>query len=95
MRTLLSLVLGIICSSALLASQTADELVAKNLQAKGGLDKIKAIKTLRMIGRMQQGSFTAQVGEEAKAPNLLRETGDTLVGDSKKGRVLTFRIRKS
>jgi tRNA 2-thiouridine synthesizing protein A len=28
-------------------------------------------------------------------PNLLRETGDTLVGDSKKGRVLTFRIRKA
>ena len=28
-------------------------------------------------------------------PNLLRETGDTLVNDSKKGRVLTFRIRKA
>ena len=28
-------------------------------------------------------------------PNLLRETGDKLVGDSKKGRVLTFRIRKA
>lgn len=28
-------------------------------------------------------------------PNLLRETGDTLVSDGKKGRVLTFRIRKA
>ncbi|MGH9806695.1 MAG: sulfurtransferase TusA family protein [Terriglobia bacterium] len=28
-------------------------------------------------------------------PNLLRETGDSLEGSSKKGRVLTFRIRKA
>lgn len=48
--------------------------MAKNLQAKGGLEKIRAIKTLRVTGRLQQGSFTAQVGEEAKAPNLLRQT---------------------
>jgi tRNA 2-thiouridine synthesizing protein A len=28
-------------------------------------------------------------------PNLIRETGDQIVGSSRKGRVLTFRIRKS
>jgi tRNA 2-thiouridine synthesizing protein A len=27
-------------------------------------------------------------------PNLMRETGDSLEGSAKKGRVLTFRIRK-
>jgi tRNA 2-thiouridine synthesizing protein A len=28
-------------------------------------------------------------------PNLIRETGDAIVASTKKGRVLTFRIRKS
>ena len=61
--------------SAVAFAQTADELVAKNLAAKGGLDKIKAIKTLRQSGRFDDGSgFTADVGQEAKAPNQIRET---------------------
>jgi len=55
-------------------AQTAEELVAKNIQAKGGLEKIKAIQTLRMKGRLQQGGFTAQVGQEAKRPGMLRST---------------------
>src|SRR3954468_11328111 len=54
--------------------QTADELVAKNIEARGGLAKIKAIKSLRMTGRLQQGDFTAVVGQEARAPDLLRLT---------------------
>lgn len=54
--------------------QTAEELVAKNLQAKGGLDKIKAIKTVRMTGRVEVGGFKAAVGQESKRPDMLRET---------------------
>lgn len=74
MRKILSLALGIVCGSALLSAQTADELVSKNLEARGGLEKIKAIKSLRMTGRFQQGSFTAQVAEDAKAPDDIRES---------------------
>ncbi|HEY5161864.1 MAG TPA: hypothetical protein VII81_02540 [Terriglobales bacterium] len=69
-----SLVLGLLCCAAAASAQTADELVAKNLQAKGGVDKIKSIKSLRMIGRMDQGGFKLDVGQEAKLPGLLRET---------------------
>ena len=69
-----SLVLGLLCCAVVASAQTADELVAKNLQAKGGLEKIKAIKSLRMTGRMDQGGFKLEVGQEAKAPDLLRET---------------------
>ncbi len=61
----------VLCAGGLRA-QTAEELVARNLQAKGGIDKIKAIKTLRMTGRLQQGGFNAQVAQDAKAPDLLR-----------------------
>jgi len=64
---------GILCFSVLGFAQTAEELVAKNLAAKGGEEKIKALKTLRLKGRYQEGDgFTAQVFQEAKAPNQAR-----------------------
>ncbi len=69
-----SLVLGLLCCAAAATAQTAEELVAKNLQAKGGVDKIKASKSLRMTGRMDQGGFKLDVGEEAKVPDMLRQT---------------------
>ena len=57
------------------SSQTAEELVQKNIAAKGGMEKIKAIKTLRLIGKLDAGGgFTAAVGQENKRPNLVRET---------------------
>ena len=69
MRTFL---LGIICVSVV-SAQTAEELIRRNLEAKGGVEKIKAIKSLRMSGKLQQGSFTAEIGQDAMAPNLLRQ----------------------
>ena len=60
--------------ATVLSAQTAEELVNRNLHAKGGLDKIKALRTLRESGKLQNGGFTAQVGEDAMAPNLLRQS---------------------
>ena len=60
--------------AAALSAQTAEELVNRNLQAKGGIDKIKALRTLRESGKLQNGGFTAQVGQDSMAPNLLRQT---------------------
>src|SRR5215469_11991897 len=60
--------------STLVPGQTADEIVSKNLEAKGGTEKIKALKSLKMTGRFQQGDFKADVGQESRAPNLIRET---------------------
>jgi hypothetical protein len=60
--------------STLLSGQTAEELVAKNILAHGGVEKIKSIKTLRMTGRLQSGSFQAQVGQDNMAPDLTRQT---------------------
>jgi hypothetical protein len=73
MFTKLSIVLAIACP-IWLSAQTAEELVAKNLAARGGMEKFKAIKTLRMTGRLQLGGFSAQVVTVAKAPNLLRQS---------------------
>lgn len=61
--------------SLLALSQTADELVNKNLEAKGGIDKIKAIKTLRMTGRIVlPGGLVGSAGQENMRPNEVRET---------------------
>ena len=73
MRTAFPVLISI-CCPVFLAGQTAEELVAKNLEARGGIEKIKAIKTLRMTGKMQQGGFTARVTSTSMAPNLLRQT---------------------
>jgi hypothetical protein len=71
MRHLCTIVMVLSCAAAA-SAQTAEELVAKNIEAKGGLARIKAIKSLRMTGRLQQGDFSALVGQEAKAPDKLR-----------------------
>jgi hypothetical protein len=59
--------------AALLSAQTADELVNKNLTAHGGIEKLKALHSLRMTGKMQQGSFTAQLALDSMAPDLVRQ----------------------
>src|ERR1700704_2381232 len=55
-------------------AQTAEELVGKNLQAKGGVDKIKAIKSVRMTGNFDAGGFKATVGELNKRPDMVKES---------------------
>jgi len=37
------------------AAQTVDELIAKNIQARGGIEKLKAVKTARATGKMVMG----------------------------------------
>ena len=40
--------------------QEAEELIQKNTEAKGGMEKIKAIKTVRLTGKLDAGGgFTA------------------------------------
>jgi hypothetical protein len=63
------------CLSVFAHGQTADELVQKNIQAKGGIDKIKAIKSIRLTGKLDGGGgFSAATLQENQRPNLLRET---------------------
>jgi hypothetical protein len=68
------LVTCIFCFSALTSAQTAEELVAKNIQAKGGMEKIKAISSLRSTSDFDAQGFKASMGQESKRPNMLRTT---------------------
>jgi len=41
----------------LVSAQTVDEIIAKNIQARGGLEKIKSLQSLRVSGKLSFGSF--------------------------------------
>jgi hypothetical protein len=74
MRRAFAMLICFCCLAAFSFAQTADELIAKNIEARGGMEKIKAIKTLRMTGRFDGDGITATVGQENVRPNLVRET---------------------
>jgi hypothetical protein len=75
MRHAVIVLAAVCCLGAFAFAQTADELVNKNIEAKGGIDKIKALKSIRMTSKLTAGGgFTATVGQENERPNLVRET---------------------
>ena len=64
-----------------LHAQTVDEVIATNLKAKGGLEKIKATKSVRMAGSvvardMSGRELTGTMTMVAKRPNLMRRDVD-------------------
>jgi Outer membrane lipoprotein-sorting protein len=54
-------------------AQTVDEVIAKNIQAHGGLEKLKSINSARTTAKFTQGSFRAEVMQENKRPGKVRE----------------------
>ena len=75
MRHTVMVLIAVSCLSLLACAQTAEELVSKNLQAKGGIDKIKSVKTWRMTGRVKNArGRVAVVGQTNMRPDLVRQT---------------------
>ena len=75
MRCLFLLLISFGCIGALSPAQTADELIAKNIEARGGIEKIKAIKTIRATGKIKGfGGRVLLMGEENARPDLVRVT---------------------
>jgi tRNA 2-thiouridine synthesizing protein A len=60
---------------------------------------LPALKTRKLLSKMAAGErLTIECTDPLTTidiPNLVRETGDTIEARDKKGRVLTFTIRKS
>lgn len=55
------------------AAQTLDEVLAKNFEARGGKDKLKAVQTVRATGRMGMGQgMEAPFVMEFRRPNKFR-----------------------
>ena len=74
MRNSLWALVAVACLAGPAAAQTADDIIAKYVQAVGGLDKIHAVQTLRRTGKyIGGGGFEAAVTQENKRTNQVRE----------------------
>jgi len=62
-----------VVTAGVTGAQTVDEIIAKNIQARGGLEKLKAVKSLRTTVKFSDGSFRAQFRQENKRPEKVRE----------------------
>ncbi len=60
---------------------------------------LPALKTRKLLARLKPGDVLVIECTDPLTsidiPHLIRETGDAIVTSGRKGRVLTFRIRKS
>ncbi len=58
--------------AAAASAQTVDELVAKNIEARGGLAKIRAVSSVRMTGKVSMGQMELPIVVEMKRPASFR-----------------------
>lgn len=68
------LLIGIICfiTAGVLHAITLDELIQKNIEAKGGMEKLRAIQSLRTTGTILFGTTELQYTELKKRPMMDR-----------------------
>jgi outer membrane lipoprotein-sorting protein len=71
-RKLVMAVLAAALLSVSAFAQTVDEVVEKNIKARGGLDKIKAVKAVKMTGKMKIGAMEAPFTIVNSRPNKIR-----------------------
>src|SRR5512132_1605956 len=61
-------------AASVAGGQTVDDIIARYIQRVGGADNLRAIQTLRRSGKFYGGGgFEAQVRNENKRPNKVRE----------------------
>jgi tRNA 2-thiouridine synthesizing protein A len=83
------------------AKKPATKAAAKDaaVNMRGLKCPLPTLKTRKLLSKMAAGEALVIECTDPLTmidiPNLLRETGDTLEGSARKGRVLTFKIRKS
>jgi hypothetical protein len=63
--------IAVFCFGA--SAQTVDEVIAKNIQAHGGLEKLKSVRSIRTSSKFSQGSFRAEFRQENKRADKVRE----------------------
>jgi outer membrane lipoprotein-sorting protein len=55
-----------------ISAQTVDEIIAKNIEARGGMEKIKAVKSLKMTGLMTARGQVMPFSVQMERPNSVR-----------------------
>jgi tRNA 2-thiouridine synthesizing protein A len=76
-----------------------DSMSESKVNMRGLKCPLPALKTRKLLSKMAMGEVLVIECTDPLTtidiPNLIRETGDTLESSGKKGRVLTFKIRKA
>jgi hypothetical protein len=70
------LVVAAVCAlagSGASARQSVDDLIAKNLEAKGGLEKLKAIQSIKQVNAFNMQGMEGSMTIFTKRPNRLRQ----------------------
>ena len=80
-------------------NKAIDPMAESKVNMRGLKCPLPALKTRKLLSRMAAGeTLTIECTDPLVTidiPNLIRETGDIIEASGKKGRVVTFRIRKS
>jgi len=73
LRRLLSLTTFAVLLASTLPAQTVDEIIAKNVQARGGMDKIRSVQSIKSTGTMTMGPGMEAPGSLIqKRPDMAR-----------------------
>ena len=72
-RTLLIILAAMVVLPIGARAQSVDEIIAKNIQAHGGMEKLKSVQTIRTRAKFRQGSFRAVTLQDNKRPDKVRE----------------------
>jgi outer membrane lipoprotein-sorting protein len=70
------LALAAVCAlavSSVAAQQSVDELIAKNLEAKGGLAKLNAVQSMKQVSQFSMSGMAATMTVYSKRPNRVRQ----------------------
>ena len=59
--------LGLLCQA-----QTVDDIIAKNMEVKGGIEKLRTIKTNKIVGKMAMMGFETNVTMWYKEPAMMK-----------------------
>jgi outer membrane lipoprotein-sorting protein len=73
MRKILMMAVILLSTPYFCKAQTVDEVIAKNVQAHGGMDKLKSVETRRTSGKLNAGSIRVTIVQENKRPDKVRE----------------------
>jgi hypothetical protein len=67
------LIAFVFVAASLAQSQTVDDIIARNIQARGGEQRLKSFNTIRISGKLTVGGFHAGFVQEIKRPGKVRE----------------------
>ena len=68
--------LAIVALTGLAHAQSVDEIVARNLQARGGVEKLKGMTSAKITGDVDQRGMKIHITTWAKRPNYMRREMD-------------------